>query len=61
MKVKPLKTSMAEPRTFKKEGIYDGADLKPTVQRAGAYDGLKHPSRIGDKLHYRDGRVEHVS
>ena len=26
-------------------------------QRPGAQDALAHPSRIGDRLHYRDGRV----
>jgi len=26
--------------------------------RPGAEDALKVPSRMGDRLHYRDGRVE---
>ena len=27
------------------------------IYRTGAQDALAHPSRIGDRLHYRDGRV----
>jgi len=29
-------------------GVYDGAELKSRVHRAGAYDFLKFPSRVGD-------------
>jgi len=29
-------------------GIYDGAELKSRVARAGAYDFLQYPSRFGD-------------
>jgi hypothetical protein len=37
--------------------IASAADLAPPAQRPGAQDALAHPSRIGDRLHYRDGRV----
>lgn len=35
---------------------YDGAELRAHT-RPGAQDFLAHPSRMGDQLHYRDGRV----
>ena len=41
-------------------GSYDGAELRKSVERPGADDHLKYPSRQNDRLHYRDGRVEHV-
>ena len=40
-------------------GSYDGADLRAWL-RPGASDHEQHPSRMGNRLHYRDGRVEHV-
>ena len=36
---------------------YDGAELRAHV-RPGALDALALPSRMGNRLHYRDGRVE---
>ena len=39
---------------------YDGAELGPTVTRAGAYDAFALPSRMNNKLHYKDGRVETI-
>ena len=41
-------------------GHYDGAELRKKVERPGADDHMKYPSRQNDRLHYRDGRVEHV-
>jgi hypothetical protein len=41
-----------------RNGIMGTADRMPTVYREGAMDALKLPSRMGDRLHYRDGRVE---
>lgn len=43
-----------------------GADLKmvadrPPVMRPGSNDHEQHPSRMGDELRYRDGRVEKVA
>jgi len=32
--------------------IYDGADLKQSCWRTGAYDFLKYPSKFGDNLVY---------
>lgn len=43
-----------------RNGIMGTADRMPTVYREGAMDSLKLPSRMGDRLHYRDGRVEPV-
>lgn len=36
---------------------YDGAELRAHV-RPGALDAFALPSRMGQRLHYRDGRVE---
>lgn len=36
---------------------YDGAELGFTCQRQGAYDAFMLPSRIGNELHYPNGRV----
>lgn len=33
------------------------ADLAPPAPRQGQDTNLGHPSRIGDRLHYRDGTV----
>lgn len=41
-------------------GHYDGAELRKNVERPGADDHLEYPSRRGDNLYYRDGRVGHV-
>lgn len=37
---------------------YDGAELRPFDSRIGANDALEIPSRFGNELRYRDGRVE---
>ena len=39
---------------------YDGLELSISVQRPGADDHMKYPSRRGNRLYYRDGRVEDV-
>lgn len=39
--------------------VYDPKGDQPTY-RPGALDHLKYPSRIGNKLFYRDGRVEEI-
>lgn len=38
--------------------VYDGAELRPYQGRPGANDALAMPSRIADRLFYRDGRQE---
>jgi hypothetical protein len=37
------------------------ADLAPPPRRPGADDALQQPSRIGNRLHYRDGRVTNLA
>lgn len=37
---------------------WDGKELQPFAGRPGANDALALPSRIANRLHYRDGRVE---
>lgn len=34
---------------------------RPPVMRPGSADHEQHPSRMGDELRYRDGRVEKVT
>lgn len=41
-----------------RNGFSGSADKLPEVYRTGCMDALNIPSRIGDSLHYRDGRVE---
>jgi len=38
-------------------GKASAADLAPQAPRPGSLHGLECPSRIGHRLHYRDGRV----
>ena len=50
------------PASFKfvPTGSYDGSDTtRPSVRISGE-DHFKHPSRRGDMLFYRDGRVEAI-
>lgn len=42
------------------ESSYQGTELEPYTGRPGAMDACDMPSRMGDRLHYRDGRVEMV-
>lgn len=42
------------------EGNYQGTELEPYAGRPGAMDACALPSRMGNRLHYRDGRVETV-
>ena len=39
------------------DGHYDGKDLAKAPSRACATDTRKFPTRIGARLHYRDGRI----
>lgn len=40
--------------------LYDGLELRVSVQRPGADDHMKYPSRRGNRLYFRDGRVQDV-
>ena len=39
---------------------YDPSQEIPTPRRPGSEDFLKYPSRMGNKLYYRDGRIETI-
>lgn len=55
------KVPMAKPiNTPMQTKNYDGAELKPYQGRPGANDALALPSRIANRLHYRDGKVAPV-
>lgn len=40
--------------------IYDGKEMQPYQGRPGANDALALPSRMGNRLHYRDGKIAPV-
>lgn len=42
-------------------GVYGGSEMRPYTGRPGAMDAFKFPSRVGDRLHHRDGSVTSVS
>ena len=42
------------------QGKYTCPELRSHPVRAGCMDAFKFPSRIGDKLVYRDGRKEEM-
>jgi hypothetical protein len=41
-----------------RNGMMGTGDRRGMVYRPGSMDHLKHPSRIGSRLHYADGRIE---
>jgi hypothetical protein len=51
----PERKPKLEPHAF---FLYDGAELKAKPSRENAEDFLKYPSRMNNRLYYRDGRVE---
>lgn len=53
-----IKIRMPNAGKFMPSGDYDGAELMIAAVRNGADDHMQLPSRVGDKLFYRDGRVE---
>lgn len=44
-------------RATASKGKYTGAELRDPAIRPGADDARGLPSRVGDRLHYRGGRV----
>jgi hypothetical protein len=58
----PPKPIEERPQTVTSGGSRNGlsgtGDRRPIVYRQGSRDALKLPSRMGDRLYYRDGRVE---
>lgn len=43
-----------------RNGLSGNTEHRPMVYRAGALDADQLPSRMGNRLHYRDGRVQSV-
>jgi hypothetical protein len=43
-----------------RNGLSGTGDRRPIVYREGSREALKLPSRMGDRLYYRDGRVEEL-
>lgn len=43
-----------------RNGLSGTADHLPMAYRPGSLDANKLPSRMGNRLHYRDGRVETI-
>lgn len=44
-----------------RNGMSGTGDKRPMVYRAGSQDALHLPSRMGNRLHYRDGRIENIN
>ncbi|MCR6478180.1 hypothetical protein NU688_18610 [Variovorax sp. ZS18.2.2] len=40
---------------------YDGSEMRPFNGRQGCLDALRHPSRVGDRLYYRDGGIRSLN
>lgn len=55
-----IKIRMPSTTKFVPTGSYDGKELKVSAVRHGADDHMMLPSRVGNELFYRDGRVEAV-
>ena len=57
-----LRSSLATSRhsTFKSSEVYDPAKYPGLPRRPGSEDFLQCPSRMADKLYYRDGRIKNV-
>lgn len=58
----PSRTVAGPRHVHKVSGIYDGAELRRNVAIDPArLEAFKLPSRVGNRLHYPDGRVEVVA
>lgn len=57
-----LRGSMATQRvsSFSSNETYNPANYPPLPRRPGSEDFLDCPSRMGDKLYYRDGRIKNI-
>jgi hypothetical protein len=51
----PRQVNVAGPRTFARDGYYDGRELRPFEGREGSNDFAKHPSLVNGKRIYRRG------
>lgn len=54
---RPAITPSATVTNATSRGAYAGLELKPYAGRPRAMDAQRHPTRIGNRLHYRDGMV----
>ena len=59
-KRKPMPIPTIGASAYIHESNYQGRELKPYQGRPGAMDAFSLPSRMGNWLHYRDGRIERV-
>jgi hypothetical protein len=57
-----LRGSMATQRvsSFGSAEIYNPDNYPSLPRRPGSEDFLEFPSRMGDKLYYRDGRIKNI-
>jgi hypothetical protein len=56
-KDEPMQLGQGMAAAITRNGYAGTGDLRPPVYRPGSDDAAKLPSRIGNRLHYRDGRV----
>jgi hypothetical protein len=57
-KLEPIAARATGPSPALRREPYSGGEMRPFTGRAGAMDALKYPSRVGNRLHYRDGGIE---
>lgn len=56
----PMTIRTLEVSAYIPESSYQGRELQPYQGRPGAMDAFSLPSRMGNWLHYRDGRIERM-
>jgi hypothetical protein len=59
-KNEPMQLGQGMAAAITRNGYAGTGDLRPPVYRPGSDAAAKLPSRIGNRLHYPDGRVELV-
>lgn len=50
-------SAVAQPRSTRCTGTYNGAELRPSTTRPGSMDAFDLPSRVGKRLFFRTGAV----
>ena len=54
-------STVAAPASSPPREVYTGSEMRAYTGRPGSMDAFSYPSRIGDRLHHRDGSVTPLS
>lgn len=54
-------STVAAPANSPPREVYSGSEMRAYTGRPGSMDAFNYPSRIGDRLHHRDGSVTPLS